>query len=109
MADVQLAFYWQRLRLKRAVPAHLILADLDDVSWVGSWWSQVLQSLQQLRDLADDALHGHIVRGNVYDARVHPPCGKWAAGIYKKQVILACSPLSQDRTGGGGGGGGWLL
>ena len=42
MADVQLAFYRQTLRLRKAVPGHLILPELDEVPWVGSWWSLTL-------------------------------------------------------------------
>ncbi len=35
MAEVQLAFYRQTLRPKKAVPAHLILAELEEVPRVG--------------------------------------------------------------------------
>ncbi len=83
MADVQLAFYRQTLRLKRAVPGHLILAELDEVPWVGSWWSQILGFLQKLGDLASDALHAEILRDNVHDAQVDPSCGNRAAGVDK--------------------------
>ncbi len=71
----------QTLPLKEAVPAHLILAELDDVPWVGSWWSQILGFLQKLGDLAGDALHAEILRDNVHHARVDPSCGNWAAGV----------------------------
>ncbi len=83
MADVQLAFYRQTLRLRKAVPGHLILAELDEVPWVGSWWSQILGFLQKLGDLAGDALHAEILRDNVHDARMDPSCGNWAAGAHQ--------------------------
>ncbi len=88
MADVQLAFYRQTLRLKKAVPGHLILAELDEVPWVGSWWSQILGFLQKLGNLAGDALHAEILRDNVHDARVDPSCGNWAAGVDKMYSSL---------------------
>ncbi len=36
------------------------LAELDEVPWVGSWWSQILGYLQKLGNLAGDALHAEI-------------------------------------------------
>ncbi len=70
------------------VLGHLILAELDEVPWVGSWWSQILGFLQKLGNLAGDALHAEILRDNVHDARMDPSCGNWAAGVDKMYSSL---------------------
>ena len=66
MAEAQPAFYRQTLRDKMTAPAHLILAGLSEVAWVGSWWSQILGFLHKLGNLAGDALHAKILRDNVH-------------------------------------------
>ncbi len=99
MAEVQLAFYRQTMRLKKAVPAHLILAELDEVPWVGSWWSQILGFLQKLGNLAGDALHAEILRDNMHDARMDPLCGNWAAGVDKVYSSLGMQSPFLGLTG----------
>ncbi len=101
MADVQLAFYRQTLRLKKAVPGHLILAELDEVPWVGSWWSQILGFLHKLGNLAGDALHAEILRDNVHDAQMDPSCGNWAAGVDKMYSSLGMQSLFLGPAGVG--------
>ncbi len=85
-----LPFYRQTLQLKKAVPGHLILVELDEVPWVGSWWSQILGFLQKLGNLAGDALHAEILRDNVHDALpvVDPTRGDWAADVDKMYSSL---------------------
>ncbi len=92
MAEIQLAFYRQILRLKKAVPAHLILAELDEVPWVGSWWSQILGFLQKLGNLAGDALHAEFCETMCMMHGWTPHVAVGQQGLIRCTPVLACSP-----------------
>ncbi len=76
------------------LPAHLILAELDEVPWAGSWWSQILGFLRTLGNLAGYALHAEILRDNVHDAWVTPHVAIGQQGLIRCTPLLACSPPS---------------
>ncbi len=92
-------FYRQTLRLKQTVPGHLILAELDEVPWVRSWWSQILGFLQKLGDLAGDALHAEICETMCMMHGWTPHVAIGQQGLIRCTPVLACSPPSLVRLG----------
>ena len=98
MADLQPSFFRQLLRLKLSVSPPTLFAELAEVPWEGTWWSQVLRFLQQLAQLSNDSLHAEILKDNMHDAQSDPHCGNWAAGVQKKYIELGMpAPFSSGR------------
>ena len=75
--------------------AQMMCAEMAEVPWGSTWWSQVLRFLRQLVDMPCNGLHARILQENVHDALADLLCGNWAAGIQKKYVSLGVrSPFS---------------
>ena len=96
MANIQLHFFRQTLRLRSSIAAPILFAELHKIPWVGFWWSQVVRFMQQLKTVPDTSPHGDILRDNLRDARSDPHFGNWTEGVQKKYAGLAlASPFNE--------------
>ena len=95
MADLQLSFFRQILKLRRSISAPVIFAELAEVPLPRFWWSQVLGFMHRLANMSESSLHRDILRDNIADALQSPAIGNWAAGVFKQYASLGlASPFS---------------
>ncbi len=83
MAGLQIAFFRQILKLRKSISPHVIFAELAEVPWQRTWWSQVLRFMHRLDSMDEGSLHPDILSDNIHDALGNPGCCNWAAGVQK--------------------------
>jgi len=100
MTDLQLAFFRQICKLRRSVAAPIVFAELAEVPWLRTWWSQVLGFMQRLAKMPEGGLHLDILSDNIHDALQNPSVGNWASGVQKQFASLGMvSPFSDGKLG----------
>ena len=84
IANLQLSFFDQVLKLRESSSTPVIVAELAEVPWPRFWWSKVRAFMQRLANMSKISLHRDILKDDIANALQSPAFGNWTAGVSKQ-------------------------
>ncbi len=92
---LQIAYFHLRLKLRRGISPHVLFAELAEVQWQRSWWSQVLCFMKKLNCVAEGSLHP--VTTSVIDNihHTHDALGNPVVAVFTMFMTLLFARLSK--------------